>query len=613
MRVAAIDIGTNSIHMIVVEIRPDFSFGVIDREKEMVRLGAGGLDGRALTPEAMHAALQVLSKFRRLAESHQVDQVIAVATSATREAENGGEFLRAITQQIGIRPRVISGTEEARLIHQAAVYGVSLPGDTVVVIDIGGGSVEATRGSGTTVDVGRSFKLGVIRLTERFVKSDPLDSKDERKLTRRIDAEIGRYLDQIARAGFDRVIGTSGTILSLGAVVAAAGGRAPGTTLRNRRIPAKHLHRVRKELVSLTLEQRLRVPGLEPRRADLAVAGAILLDEIVRRLGADDITLCDLSLREGLILDYIARHRKEIAQADRYPDVRRRSVFELAERCNYWPEHAQQVARLGVALFDQTRAIHGLTDREREWLEYASILHDVGVHISYERHHKHSYYLIKNGQLRGFEPEEIEAIALVARYHRQATPKRTHEGFGELRRGARRTVRTLAAILRLAESLDRSHAQVVGGVELHDRGDDDLLQVRANGDAELELWSAARHAAPFERLTGKPLRIESTQNYSEQPQSASPAPRPAGRGEAAGRPAPRPLHQGRMELVRPGEKPEAEGTRAGSQGGPARAQSARDRRVTHHLSNESELTDVVGLVHGEKGDQIPDGLDVRRR
>ena len=612
MRVAAIDIGTNSIHMIVVEIRPDFSFGVIDREKEMVRLGAGGLDGRALTPEATHAALQVLSKFRRLAESHQVDEVIAVATSATREAENGGEFLRSITQQIGIRPRVISGTEEARLIHQAAVYGVSLPGDTVVVIDIGGGSVEVTRGSGTTVDVGRSFKLGVIRLTERFVKSDPLDGKDERKLTRRIDAEIGRYLDQIARAGFDRLIGTSGTILSLGAVVAAVGGRPPGTTLRNRRIPAKYLRRVRKELASLNLEQRLRVPGLEPRRADLAVAGAILLDEIVRRLGAADITLCDLSLREGLILDYIARHRKEIAQADRYPDVRRRSVYELAERCNYWPEHAQQVARLSVALFDQTRAIHGLTDREREWLEYASILHDVGVHISYDRHHKHSYYLIKNGQLRGFEPEEIEAIALVARYHRQATPKRTHEGFGELRRGARRTVRTLAAILRLAESLDRSHAQVVNGVELHDRGDDDLLQVRANGDAELELWSAARHAAPFERLTGKPVRIESTQVYGEQLHPPARASRQAGRSEAAGRSSSQPPHRGRMELV-PGKKPEAEGTRGGEEGRPSRAQSARNGRVPHQLSNESKLTDVVGLVHGEKSDQVPNRLDVRRR
>ena len=218
MRMAAIDIGTNSIHMIVVQVRPDLSFEVIDREKEMVRLGAGGLDGRALTPEAMHAALQVLSKFRRLAESHKVEEVIAVATSATREAENGGEFLHAVTQETGIRPRVISGTEEARLIHIAAVYGVSVQGDVAVVIDIGGGSVEVSRGAGPTVEQGKSFKLGVIRLTERFVKSDPLEPRDERRLVRHIDGEIGKYLAQIGRVGFDRVIGTSGTVLSLGAV-----------------------------------------------------------------------------------------------------------------------------------------------------------------------------------------------------------------------------------------------------------------------------------------------------------------------------------------------------------------------------------------------------------
>ena len=521
MRIAAIDIGTNSIHMIVVQVRPDFSFEVIDREKEMVRLGAGGLDGRALTPEARHAALQVLSKFRRLAESHRVDEVIAVATSATREAENGGEFLQAVTQQTGIRPRVISGTEEARLIHLAAVYGVSVPGEVAVVIDIGGGSVEVTRGTGAALDMGRSFKLGVIRLTERFIKTDPLDSHNERKLVRHIGAEIGKYLQQIARAGFERVIGTSGTILSLGAVASAAAG-APAGSLRNRRFLTKQIRRVRKDIVALDLEKRLRVPGLEPRRADLAAAGAILLDEILRRLGATEITLCDLSLREGLVLDYISRHRKEIAQADRYPDVRRRSVFELAERCNYWPEHSQHVARLAAALFDQTRAIHGLTDREREWLEYAAILHDIGVHISYAGHHKHSYYLVKNGDLRGFEPDEIEAIALVARYHRQATPKRKHDGFAGLPGRTRRTVRTLAAILRLAESLDRSHAQTISGLELHDRGDDDLLQLRTTGDAELELWAAARHAAPFERMTGKPLRLEvSGHAYVEHPDATA--------------------------------------------------------------------------------------------
>jgi exopolyphosphatase/guanosine-5'-triphosphate,3'-diphosphate pyrophosphatase len=522
MRIAAIDIGTNSLHMIVVRVRADLSFEVIDREKEMVRLGAGGLDGRALTPEAMHAALQVMSKFRRLAESHRVDEIIAAATSATREAENGGEFLATVAQKTGIRPRVISGTEEARLIHLAAVYGVSVPGDAAVVIDIGGGSVEITRGTGTDIQKARSFKLGVIRLTERFVKSDPLEARDERRMLKHINAELGAYLDEIAADGFERVIGTSGTILSLGSVIAAQQGRPPGSPLRNRRITAKQLRRVRKDITSIDLERRLRVPGLEPRRADLAVAGAVLLDTIMKRVGADELTLCDLSLREGLVLDYIARHRKQIAQADRYPDVRRRSVVELAERCNYWPEHANQIARLAVSLFDQTRAIHGLTDREREWLEYAAILHDIGVHISYERHHKHSAYLITNGDLRGFEPDEIDTIALVARYHRSATPKRKHESFGDLKRKRRNVVRKLAAILRLAESLDRSHSQTIASVDLHDRGDDGLLQIRTTGDAELELWAAGRHAEPFERLIGKKLRIEvSGHAHAEQPDDSA--------------------------------------------------------------------------------------------
>jgi exopolyphosphatase/guanosine-5'-triphosphate,3'-diphosphate pyrophosphatase len=254
---------------------------------------------------------------------------------------------------------------------------VNVSRDAAVVVDIGGGSVELTRGIGASVELARSFKLGVIRLTERFVRSDPLEARDERKMLRHINAEIGPTLDAIASSGFDRVIGTSGTILSLGAIAAAEEGRQQNAPLRNRRVSYKQLRRIRRELVELDLEKRLRVPGLEPRRADLAVAGAVLLDAVMRRLNADEITLCDFSLREGLVLDYIARHRKQIAQADRYPDVRRRSVYELAERCNFWPEHANQIARLASELFDQTRALHGLTDREREWLEYAAVLHDV--------------------------------------------------------------------------------------------------------------------------------------------------------------------------------------------------------------------------------------------
>jgi exopolyphosphatase/guanosine-5'-triphosphate,3'-diphosphate pyrophosphatase len=530
MRIAAIDCGTNSIHMIVVRIRPDLSFEVIDREKEMVRLGSGGLDGKALTAEAMGAALQAFSRFRRLAESHQVEEILAAATSAVREAANGGEFLATVERETGIKPQVISGTEEARLIHLAAVYGVDVAGASAVVVDIGGGSVEITHGSGASLRVAKSFKLGVIRLTERFVHTDPLSGRDERKLVRHVEEELSRYLGDIRGAGFDRVIGTSGTILSLG-TVAAADRRRAGDEIRNLRVSSKQVHRIRKELVDRSITERMKVPGLDPRRADLIVSGAVLLDTVLQQLGATEITLCDLALREGLVLDYIQRNRKHIAQAGQYPDVRRRSVVELAERCSYWPEHAGQVARLSLSLFDQTRGVHGLTDREREWLEFAALLHDVGTHISYPRHHKHSYYLIKNGDLRGFEPVETEIIALAARYHRKSAPKKSHGQFSALGRKNRKIVRVLSAILRFAETLDRSHAQAVTGVEMHDRGEEYLVKIRTTGDAELELWAARRQTPPLERALGKPIRLGAGRvTYAEQSEHAARVPGQAVRG-----------------------------------------------------------------------------------
>lgn len=507
MRLAAIDIGTNSVHMIVVRVRPDFSFEIVDREKEMVRLGAGGLDGRQLTPDAMTAALQALSKFKRLAESHQVDEILAVATSATREAENGGAFLRAIERRTGIRARIITGNEEARLIHLAAVYGVDTP-KPAVVIDIGGGSVEITRGSGNTVDLAKSFKIGVIRLTERFVDSDPISRRSERKMTKFIREEVDRYLEVVADTGFDRVIGTSGTILSLGAVASAMEHDAAPLGIRNLRVSAKSLRKLRKTAVEMDLEERMQLPGLDPRRADIMVAGAILLDTLLRRLGADEITLCDLALREGVLLDYILRHRKHIKHVDSYPDVRRRSVIELADRCQWEANHSKQVAAIALTLFDYTKRIHQLGDREREWLEYAAFLHDIGNHISYEKHHRHSYYLTKNGDLRGFDPYEIDIIALVTRYHRRATPKPEHIGLIDLKKKHQRTVAILSAFLRLAETLDRSRHGVVRGIKVSERSGELRIDVKAVGDSELEVWAARKQARALEEALERRVRIE---------------------------------------------------------------------------------------------------------
>lgn len=507
MRLAAIDIGTNSVHMIVVRVRPDFSFEIVDREKEMVRLGAGGLDGKKLTPEAMTAALQALSKFARLARSHEVDQILAVATSATREAENGGAFLKQIERRTGIRARIITGIEEARLIHLAAVYGVDTP-KPAVVIDIGGGSVEVTRGTGHHVDAARSFKMGVIRLTERFVNSDPISSRDERKMSKHIREEVDRYIDSISEQGFDRVIGTSGTILSLGAVATALERHSIPQGVRNLRVSARAIRKLRKSVVEMDLEERLRLPGLDPRRADLLVAGAILLDTLLKRLGAEEITLCDLALREGVLLDYINSHRKDITRVDSYPDVRRRSVIELAERCDWEAEHSRQVAAIALTLFDYTKRIHGFGDKEREWLEYAGFLHDIGNHISYGKHHRHSYYLIKNGDLRGFEPEEIDIIALLTRYHRRATPKPEHPGMTEIGKRNRRVITVLSALLRLAETLDRSRHGVIRGIEARERAGQLFIKVQAVGDAELEVWAAHKQERALAEALDRRVSIE---------------------------------------------------------------------------------------------------------
>ncbi len=527
MRLAAIDIGTNSLHMIVVRVRADRSFEVIDSEKVMVRLGAGGLDGRALQRDAMNAAQQALTRFKRLALSHRVDEILAAATSAVREAKNGGEFLARLEETTGIRAAVISGAHEARLIHQAAVYGVEVGSGRAVVIDIGGGSVEITLGTAQKVEMARSFKLGVIRLSERFIKSDPLSPRHDARLTKHVLEETGAYCDEIARVGFDRVIGTSGTILSLGAMASAdADGTTPGE-VRNLRVPAKRIRRLRKELADLPLAARRTLPGMDPRRADLDVPGAILLDTILRRIGAEELTLCDLALREGLILDYIRTHAHHIAQTDGIPDVRRRSTIELAERCNYSGEHAQQVARLALALFDQSVSVHHLGSREREWLEYAALMHDIGVHISYQRHHRHSHYLILNGDLRGFGPEEIAVMALVARYHRRGAPKKQHDDYAQLEPELRGVVRALASMLRVAESLDRSHAQVVKSVALTTTEGKSFIRLDTDGDAELELWAANRQIEPFSQLMGTPVRVVAMRRRG--PERATPSVMPNSR------------------------------------------------------------------------------------
>ena len=406
MRLAAIDIGTNSVHMIVVRVRPDLSFEVIDREKEMVRLGAGGLDGKALTR---------LGDDARRCRRSRSSSGWRIRTASTRSSprrpaprarpRTAATSSRRHASETGIRVRVISGAEEARLIHLAAVYGVDLGGGHGVVIDIGGGSVEITLGTVNRAQLAKSFKIGVIRLTERFVRTDPLLERDERRLVKHINEEIGAHVDRSSRRGFQRVIGTSGTILSLGSVALDSGVRTSVTDesaicacrqAACTRCASSWSTPICRSACRSPASIRAAPISRSPARccSIRSCAGS------APRTSRSAIWRC----AKGSSSTTSAATRRTSHRSISIPTSGGAASRSWAERCNYWSDHARQVARLALALFDQTHGAARPDRREREWLEYGALLHDVGVHISYKSHHKHSYYLIQHGDLRGFDP-----------------------------------------------------------------------------------------------------------------------------------------------------------------------------------------------------------------
>jgi exopolyphosphatase/guanosine-5'-triphosphate,3'-diphosphate pyrophosphatase len=507
VRIAALDLGSNSFHLVVVDVDGSGAFRVVGRDKEMVRLGAGTLLTGHLAPDAIERALAAASRLKRLAEAQGAETVLAVATSAVREAENGEDLLDRIGHDLRLWPRAISGEEEARLIYLAAAHSVHTAGKPALVVDIGGGSVELAYGQGAELRWPASEKLGALRLSEQFVRTDPLGARDEARLQKRVEEALGPHLARLSREGAPCVVGTSGTILAIGGLCLDIRGDARPESLHHVVVAADDVRRARKLLVGTDLRERKGLPGMQGR-ADTIVAGVVVLDTVLQALGGPDLVLCEWALREGLLLDYIHGHPLLVSRAESCPDVRRRSVAALIERADAHAGHARQVAALALALFDGTRRRHGLGPPQRELLEHAALLHDVGHQVSYPRHHRHSYYLIRNGDLRGFTPLELEIVASVARYHRRARPRKRHPAFRALPRKARRTVKVLAACLRLADALDRSHRQVVRSLSVRRRGKRLMVHCVADGDAELELWGAARRKEPLEKLLGLPIELE---------------------------------------------------------------------------------------------------------
>lgn len=501
MRIAAIDVGSNSIHMIVAEARPDGHYVVLDRAKEMVRLGQRSLTTGRLTRQAMDRGVRALATFKALALRHGVNRFRAVATSAVREAGNGGEFIQRIYDEVGLRVRVIPGSEEARLIYLGVSQVVDLNGPATVLLDIGGGSVEVVLVErGRAVEL-HSMKLGVSRMTEEFFTADPPRAREVAHLERYLRAELEGALATAAKRKARRVVATSGTLLTLISMAAHRLGVHPGAQIHGLEVPAEAVVQLRRTLVRADRDSRLAMRGIDPKRVDQVAAGAILAEVVLRRLGAPRIQACTWALREGLLQDYITRHARGIEESARFDDVRRRSVVRLMRRFGSPASHSEQVARLSLRLFDQLRGRLHLKSEARGWLEAAALLHDVGHLIDHEEHHRHSYYLIVNSPLYGFRRDEIEAIGQIAlHHHRKGMPKPGAAG-ETLPPDVWRQVRACAAILRLAEGLDRSHYAAVKEARVRGRGRRVVVELQTSGlEASLELWEAKRRTELLAKL-----------------------------------------------------------------------------------------------------------------
>jgi len=507
-----IDIGTNSVRLMVVRLEPDRSWSTITLQKEPVRLGEGEFGAEsALQPAAMDRATLVCRSFAELARSHGAATVIAVATSATREAGNQAAFVRRLREEAGIDVHVVSGQEEARLIFLGVLSRVHLGERRALVIDIGGGSTEVALGDHAGAEYLDSLRLGAIRLTSEFPEASadpPVSAKVYEAMRRRVQVEAARIRRQLAGERIDVVFGTSGTIRNLASVVVRA--LRGGAPQRVDTLSRAEVRKVAKMLRSLSLEERRVVPGLNPLRADIVIAGAAILDALMEGLDLAEIqAVAECGLREGLVVDHLARGAHEASP--NAPTVRERSILQLARACAFDETHARHVAGLALELFDSARAVglHRYGDEERELFWYAALVHDVGTFLSYSDHHLHSYYLIRHADLLGFNENEIATMAATALFHRKAKPGTRHPAFAELDRPMRKEVRLLSALLRLAEYLDRGHSGAVAHASLRADGPGALvLEVRPAKDWHLEQWRLENRREAVEKGLGRTLTVK---------------------------------------------------------------------------------------------------------
>lgn len=505
-RIAAIDLGTNSFHAIIVDVYSDGSFRTLDKLKEMVELAKGGL-GTHLSEPAFKRGMTALRNIKRLADSYECERILAYATSAIREAENGGEFIQKSIDELNIKINAIPGRVEAELIGMAVRHGIKMDHQPMLLADIGGGSVEFLIGNESTYYFSTSKKIGVSRMTEVFKPSDPITKEDIQKLEAHYEEQLRDVAEAFAQHRTEVLVGSSGTMENIALMIASRKNKTVDVTLNEMEFTAEEFQEFYDHFIGLNKAQRRKVSGLDQKRVHFINTGMVLLRFLLNKFGIRKVRISTQALREGIIIRYLKKEMIGLPWNGEFADPRKRSVFELLRKTNWHEHHSRHVADMALTLFDVLAEELELNASDRELLEYAAYLHDIGYYISHSKHHKHALYLIRHADLKGFREEEIEIMAHVARYHRRSTPKKRHADYWRLKPALRKRIKKLAGILRVADGLDRSHYQNVKHLQVYSENDAIRLNIRTEGEPYLEIWGAERKSDLFKEVTGKKLTI----------------------------------------------------------------------------------------------------------
>jgi exopolyphosphatase/guanosine-5'-triphosphate,3'-diphosphate pyrophosphatase len=528
--IAIIDLGSNSCRMVVFAVQPQRAFRLVDQVSERVRIGEGAFADTRLRAEPMARTVKLLKMYRGLCDANHIQRLVAVGTSAVRDAANRAEFLELVRRGAGLELRVLSGTEEAYYAYLGAIN--SLPVSDGLVADLGGGSLELMQVRNRLPVASVTLPLGAVRLSERFWHDDPIAPRDERALIERIDEELGKVSWLRAKPA-EKLVMVGGTARAL-ANMDKETRELPVDRLHGYELPYEFVHERMKALLKSSSKEREAMEGINSERADIIPAGVAVLSRLLKHTGVQSALVSGQGLREGLFYEEFLLNMggaarssfppcpaelglpASIAHVALVPNVRALGIANVGFRYQVeWP-HATQVCRLALSLFDQLQPLHEYGGAEREFLGAAAILHDIGVAVDYYRHHRHSAYLIENADLPGFSHREIALIALLVRWHRQGTPKL--ESYGTfLGPEDRERLRKLAAILRLAEDLERSRLQTVMAVRCAISGSSITVEALTRRSADAELWAANHNDELFRKVFERDLRV--TAAASDQPSS----------------------------------------------------------------------------------------------